>query len=93
MESLKRLGTSRTAVLAMLLIALATSMALLLPGKANALLCCGRRITINYYSDATKTVWVGRCIFDDCAGTETCTGQQTSYYNSSSICCDNCGGV
>jgi hypothetical protein len=91
MTLFKGLWTTRTALLALLLITFATSMALFLPAKADAVLCCGRRVTINYYSDASKTVWVGRCIFDDCAGTETCTGQQTAYYSSSSICCDTCG--
>ena len=91
MISVRKLWTQRTALLALVLIALATSMALLVPERADALLCCGRRITVNYYSDASKTVWVGRCVFDECAGTDTCTGQQTNYFTSSSVCCDTCG--
>jgi hypothetical protein len=87
----KRLGTSRVAVLVLLLVALATSMALLLPAKAYAVPCCGRHVTIYYYSDATKTVKVGQCVNDDCAGTEVCSGQQTIYTTSFGYCCDTCG--
>jgi hypothetical protein len=35
--------------------------------------------TETFYSDATYTTQVGRCVTNDCNGTYTCTGQQTAY--------------
>jgi hypothetical protein len=91
MESLKRLGTSRTALLAMLLIALVPSIVLLLPAQAEAV-CCGFRFITNYYSDESKTVWVGRCVDNDCTGEYYCTGEQTPYESFSMSCCFTCSG-
>ena len=91
MESLKRLGTSRTALLAMLLIALVPSIMLLLPSQAEAV-CCGFSFITNYYSDASKTVWVGRCTDNTCTGAYYCTGEQTPYEGYSTSCCSSCPG-
>ena len=91
METLKRLGTSRTALLALLLIALVPSIVLLLPSQAEAL-CCGFSLLTNYYSDESKTVWVGRCTDNTCTGAYYCTGQQTEYYSYATSCCASCPG-
>ena len=90
MESLKRLWTSRTALLVLLLIALTPSMVLLLPAQAEAV-CCGFKFITNYYSDESKTVWVGRCTDNICTGAYSCTGEQTSYTSYSTVCCSTCG--
>lgn len=90
METLKRLGTSRTALLAMLLIALVPSIVLLLPAQAEAV-CCGYTLHTNYYADEAKTVWVGRCTDNTCTGAYYCTGQQTEYEGYVLVCCTNCG--
>jgi len=89
MQILKSNWTRRIALLIMLVIALTTSIILLVPAKADAI-CCGRRITEHYYSDATYTTQVGTCIDNECTGTYTCTGTQTIYERDTSICCDNC---
>ena len=91
MESLKRLGTSRAALLIMLLIALVPSIMLLLPAQAEAV-CCGYSFITNYYSDESKTVWVGRCTDNTCTGAYSCTGQQTEYESHSLSCCFTCSG-
>jgi len=91
METLKRNGwTTNAAFLVMVLMLLATSLVLLTPAKAEAA-CCGHRITERYYSDATKTTQVGQCVEDECAGTYTCTGQETEYITATSVCCEICG--
>jgi len=57
---------------------------------ANAgVLCCGGETngTTNYYSDASKTVLVGRYIWNDCTGTESMTGQFSQYVTTSIHCC------
>ena len=80
----------RTALLAMLLIALIPSMVLLLPVQAEAV-CCGYRFITDYYSDESRMARVGRCIDNTCTGTYSCTGQQTEYDSSFLSCCNNCG--
>lgn len=90
MRRIKRFGwTTKAALLVMLLTLLATSMVLFVPREAYAF-CCGHRITERYYSDASFTTQVGQCIEDECAGTYTCTGEQTQFLTATSICCDHC---
>ena len=60
-----------------------------LPVKA---VCYGVETTERYYSDATYTVQVGKCIENECRGTYICTGQQTDFVQGSSrgILCHRC---
>jgi hypothetical protein len=54
--------------------------------------CCelNTKGTTNYYSDASKTVWVGRYTWNDCTGTESLIGQQTQYATTTNACCSTC---
>jgi hypothetical protein len=90
MEMMKRYGwTTNAAFLVMLLLVLATFMVLLVPAQAYAA-CCGHKITERYYSDASYTTLVGTCVDNECAGTYTCTGQQTAYETATQVCCEIC---
>lgn len=65
-------------------------LALTMPaGPAQAVICGdgNTRGTTNFYSDASKTVLVGRYIWNDCTGTESMTGQQTQYVTCFIACC------
>jgi hypothetical protein len=94
MTSLRKLFARRIILLALLLTALATSMALLQTSTANAFPgpgCCSYTTVTNYYSDASKNVWVGQCVnYNECVGTNTCTGHRTSYFTTTTSCCTNC---
>jgi hypothetical protein len=94
MSSPRKLFTQRTTLLALVLIALATSMALLHTSKVDAFPgpgCCSYTTVTNYYSDASKTVWVGQCVnYNECVGTNFCAGHPTSYFTNTTSCCTNC---
>lgn len=78
----KRIGL--LAMLTLVVLALITH-----AGPATAVICGGgdTKGTTNFYSDASKTVLVGRYTWNDCTGAESWTGQQTQYTTSSILCC------
>jgi hypothetical protein len=95
MMSLRKLLNQRTTVLVLVLVVLSTAMALLHTSKADALpggpYCCSTMTITNYYSDASMTVWVGQCVnYYECVGTNSCAGNRTSYFITTSHCCTNC---
>jgi hypothetical protein len=83
--------TKRTGLLVMLTLIVLAFTAHARPAKA-ALSCCNldTKGTTNYYSNASKTVLVGRYTWNDCTGTESLTGQQTQYVTSFISCCSTC---
>jgi len=85
----KKVLTRRAGFLVMLLLVAAASLTTLAPTKAYAI-CCGWETITTYYSDATKTVVVGECDADGCAGTTDCWGSTSAYYTRSRTCCDHC---
>ncbi len=80
---------SRVLLFLVALFLLSTSLVLTWPRQAEAA-CCGWRWVETYYWDAAKTQFAGRCIIDDCAGTFSCTGTETSYMTLSRTCCEQC---
>jgi hypothetical protein len=64
-------------------LALALSAASLFPGKLWAL--WAEKTTYTYYSDATFSTVVGRCVENGCTGTITCSGQQTEFETTSTV--------
>jgi hypothetical protein len=89
MRILKSYWTTRTALLAMLLLALPASMVVLVPATAHASYCCGWNHFSKYYSDATYTTLVGQCNDSDCTGQITCWGTETIYERDTTSCCAN----
>ncbi len=89
METLKRYWTKRVAFVIMLLL-VGASLAVSSLGPAYASPCCEWKIITNYYSDASHTVLVGRCIDSDCDG-YSCTGEQTEFTSQIVLCCAHCG--
>jgi hypothetical protein len=92
MATLHRYGwTKRTGLVIMLLLVF-TSTATSLSGrnKAYASPCCSWDIITIYYSDASHTTQVGRCVDSDCTGS-SCTGEQTEFYTQHLACCARCG--
>jgi hypothetical protein len=81
--------SSRLFLFVLSLFLLATSIVLTLPRNAEAA-CCGWRETETYYFDAAQTQFAGRCTWDDCAGTVTCTGTVTGYIKVTRTCCEIC---
>ena len=75
--------TLRSAVLALALTLLATTLGLLFPSKALAL--WAEKTTYTYYSDATYSTQVGRCVENGCTGAITCSGQQTEFETTSTV--------
>lgn len=78
----------RIVLLLALLAVLSSSMALLMPGRAEA--CDTRMSSFEYYSDPAKTDWVGRCWY--CSnGTSDCFGTYpTPYYDHYLDPCSGC---
>jgi len=80
--------TKCTGLLVMLTLIVVALTAHAIPAKASVI--CGggdTKGTTNYYSDASKTVLVGRYTWNDCTATESLTGQQTQYATSFISCC------
>lgn len=83
---MKKSTTLRGLALLALLAVLAIFPTLLFPSPAAAL---GLIETETFYSDATYTTIVGRCIENSCQGTYSCTGTITDY---SKITVRSCAG-
>ena len=63
---------------------LATSLALIV-FPTNAWALWAEKTTYTYYSDATYSVQVGRCVENGCTGAISCTGQQTEFETTSTV--------
>jgi hypothetical protein len=71
------LGSRRVTLLAILLVLLGTTVALVAPARAAGVIICGQFFT--YYTDATRTTEVGeRGSYCDC--TTVHWGPQTPYF-------------
>ncbi|MFL6193477.1 MAG: hypothetical protein ACJ75H_04860 [Thermoanaerobaculia bacterium] len=73
----------------LLLLALAASSAAFSgPREATAAFCNSGQTEsyVYYYSDSTRTVLIGTC-HTNCQGTQTCTGQQSTYVKFALSCC------
>jgi hypothetical protein len=91
METLKRYCWNQRAAFAVMLLLVFASLSTgpLGPAKAYAVPCCGWRLVTTYYSDASHTTIVGRCIDSDCTGF-SCTGEQTEFSSTTVSCCERC---
>lgn len=60
--------------------------------RSEAYVCYGVITTEYYYSDATYTTQVGKCVENECKGTYVCSGTQTEFMQSSSrgVLCSAC---
>ena len=78
-----RIATPRLLTTVLCLTLLAAAVTVFFPGTALAL--WAERTTYNYYSDATHTVRVGRCVENGCTGVTTCSGQITEFETSTTV--------
>jgi hypothetical protein len=60
--------------------------------RSTAFVCYGVETTDRYYSDATYSTLVGKCVENECKGTYVCTGTQTEFVQTSTrgILCNRC---
>jgi hypothetical protein len=93
---IKRIPFSgRRALFVMALIMFTLSLTLGYLGKfspTKARVCYAIEHTERYYSDATYSHLVGRCVENECRGTYVCSGQQTDFVRGSTrgITCTPC---
>jgi len=90
-KTLGRYATPRAVlVIALVLLALVVYQEKL--ACSTAFVCYGVETTERYYSDATYTTVVGKCVENECKGTYVCSGIQTEFVqtNTRGMLCNRC---
>jgi len=59
---------------------------------AEGFVCYGVETTDHYYSDATYTTLVSKCVENECKGTYVCTGPETEFVRTTTrgMLCNRC---
>lgn len=87
---LRFLGPRRLALVAVLFVFVGFSLSN--APTSMAFLCYSVETTDRYYSDATHTTLVGKCVENECKFTYVCSGQQTEFVVTTTrgILCNYC---
>lgn len=91
-KNIRRHVTAKRAALLLMLLMLAVGLYQEKFSRSEAYVCYGVETTERYYSDATLSTLVGKCVENECKGTYVCTGTQTEFVTTSTrgMLCSRC---